>query len=97
VIDLVQGYDEYVMFYSESKDVLFGSRRRQSRALRETTFLHAILLDGQLLGHWRHALEKKAVVVETSLDRPLVRGEARALDAAVERYGRFMGVPARRA
>jgi hypothetical protein len=97
VIDLVQGYDEYVMSYSESKDVLFGSRRRQSRARSATTFLHAILLDGQLAGHWRHALERKAVVVETSLDRPLVRAEARALDAAVERYGRFMGVPARRA
>jgi hypothetical protein len=38
--------------------------------------------------------KKNAVVVETSFYRPLDRVEAQALDAAVERYGRFLGVPA---
>ncbi|MDQ5875189.1 MAG: winged helix DNA-binding domain-containing protein, partial [Actinomycetota bacterium] len=57
-------------------------------------FTHAVLLDGQLIGHWRHVRKRNSVVVETSFYKPLDRLEAQALDAAVERYGRFMGVPA---
>jgi hypothetical protein len=37
---------------------------------------------------------RKSVVVETFLYRALDRSEARALDAAAERFGRFLGVPA---
>jgi hypothetical protein len=57
-------------------------------------FTHAILLDGQLIGHWRPVSKKSAVVVEASFYRTLDRVEAQALEAAVERYGRFLGVPA---
>jgi hypothetical protein len=52
------------------------------------------LLDGRLIGHWRHALEKHRVVVETQLHRQLGRVERQSLKAAVERYGRFWGLPA---
>ena len=92
VIDLVQGYDECIMSYSESKDVL-SAPMAPAIPDEKVLFTHAILLDGQLTGHWRH-LSKKEVVVETSLYRPLDRVEAQGLDAAVERFGRFLGVPA---
>jgi hypothetical protein len=87
--DLVQGYDEVIMSYNESRDVLapapaYGDRR---------TFLHATLLDGRLIGHWRHEPPKDSVAIETILHRPLDPAEGRALDAAVARYGRFLGVP----
>jgi len=90
VVDLIQGYDEYIVSYTESWDVLFqpGAPRRPP------LFYHAILLDGLLIGHWHHALEKRRVVVETQLHRSLERAEKRALESAVERYGRFVGRPA---
>lgn len=93
MIDLVQGYDEYVMSYSESKDVLHLSGATSGVPQGEAVFFHAILLDGQVIGHWRHSLKRNAAIVETYLYRPLVGAEAQALDVAVERYGRFMGVP----
>lgn len=93
VIDLVQGYDECIMSYGESKDVLSAPMAPPIPGER-VMFTHAILLDGQLIGHWRPVSKKNAVVVETSFYRPLDRVEAQALDAAVERYGRFLGVPA---
>lgn len=93
VIDLVQGYDECIMSYSESKDVL-SAPMAPSIPGERVMFTHAILLDGQLIGHWRPVSNKNAVVVETSFYRPLDRVEARALEAAVERYSRFLGVPA---
>jgi hypothetical protein len=94
VIDLVQGYDEYVMSYSESKDVLPLPLGPTATVQGKSSFFHAILLDGHLIGHWKHVLSKNAVTIQTNLYRPLARTEARALEAAVERYGRFMGMPA---
>jgi DNA glycosylase AlkZ-like len=92
-VDLVQGYDEIIMSYSESKDVVAPTRT--DLVIRDRrVFLHAILLDGRLIGHWRHDPPKGSVGVETILHRSLDPSEARALDAAVDRYGRFLGLPA---
>jgi hypothetical protein len=94
VVDLVQGYDEYVMSYSESRDVLFRPEPASARPLDRTAFYHAVLLDGRLIGHWRRVLEKDKVIIETQLDRPFSATEKQALKAAVERYGEFLEVPA---
>ena len=94
VIDLVQGLDEYIMSYSESRDVLLGSLGADAAARIAIVFVHAVLLDGQLIGHWRPVSGRDSVVIEASLHRRLSRVEEKALRAAVERYGRFLGVPA---
>lgn len=88
VIDLIQVYDEYVMSYSESRDVLSPLTARTARQ----DFTHAILLDGRLIGHWKHAFSRNLVTIDTGLFRRLSRAEMRALNAVVERYGRFMGL-----
>jgi hypothetical protein len=93
-VDLVQGYDEYVMSYSESRDVLLPPGRATFWPANRPSFYHAILLDGRLIGHWRHAVGKDLVTVEAKLDRPLRGDERESLHQAVERYGRFLGLPA---
>jgi hypothetical protein len=94
VVDLVQGYDEYVMSYSESRDVLFRPGPATARPLDRTAFYHGILLDGRLIGHWRHVLFKDKVIIETQLDRPFGATEKQALKVAVEHYGEFLEMPA---
>ncbi len=91
VVDLVQGYDECIMSYSESRDVLVGSAAPAS--LGDASFIHAILLDGRLVGHWRLVAQNRGAVIETRFYRPLNRAETRALEAAVERYAHFAGAP----
>jgi hypothetical protein len=93
VIDLVQGYDECIMSYSESKDVL---RLPAATNHQAELFTHAVLLDGQVVGHWRHVPKARSVTIETSTYVLLDRRETRALDAAVERYGAFLGEPVTR-
>jgi hypothetical protein len=88
VIDLVQVYDECVMSYSESRDALAGSVLSQ-----ETAFMHAILLDGQVIGHWKRVEGRTAIEVETSFNRALDRVETKALQKAMDRYSRFLGKP----
>ncbi|MGH2736538.1 MAG: winged helix DNA-binding domain-containing protein [Actinomycetota bacterium] len=92
-IDLVQCYDECIVSYSESKDVLRAPPAMGAPSADTAAFYHAVLLDGRVIGHWRRAPKQKHPVVETSFYRPLARAEARALDAAVERFGRFLGMP----
>jgi Winged helix DNA-binding domain len=91
-IDLVQGYDECIMSYSESRDVLASTAPGEG-PVDQSPFIHAVLLNGRLLGHWRHASRTKYVIVETFLYRPLNRVEMKALEAAVDRYAEFKGVP----
>jgi len=92
-VDLVQGYDEIIMSYSESKDVI--APVSTDLVVRDRRiFLHAILLDGRVIGHWRQDPPKGSVAIETILHRTLEPSEARALRAAIERYGWFLGVPA---
>lgn len=92
VVDLVQGLDESVISYSHSRDAL---RPVPPTPGEPTVFAHAVLLDGRLIGHWRREFDKKSLVVEASLYRPLDRSETRALEAAVERYGSFEGASTR--
>jgi hypothetical protein len=94
VIDLLQGYDEYFMSYSESRDVLRKATSAKATSPQEPGFLHAILLDGQPIGNWKHVLTKNVVRIEVHLDRPLLAAEKDALELAVERYGRFLGMSA---
>ena len=85
----MQTYDECISSYGESLDVLAGPRPARPENAR--TFVHAVLLDGRLVGHWRHPRGRASSNVEVSLyetPKPAVRN---ALDRAVERYANFLG------
>jgi hypothetical protein len=84
VIDLVQCYDEVVMSYTESKDVLFGGA--PVPRTERTPFMHAILLDGCLVGHWRATPSGK---IESSLFRKLTRPEGAAFAEAKNAFEAF--------
>lgn len=55
-------------------------------------FTHAILVDGQVLGHWRRKLTARAMTLEIQLARPFDDRELAALEDAVERYAAFVGL-----
>jgi len=84
-VDLVQGYDEIIMSYSESRDVSFVPV--------DSRLLHAVLLDGRMIGKWKPLAQRNSVVLKTVLDRALTRVERDALGAAIQAYTSFAGVP----
>ena len=59
-------------------------------------YTHAVVLDGQVIGHWRRRLTTKAMTIDMQLARPVGDAERSALDDAVGSYGRFVGLPASR-
>jgi Winged helix DNA-binding domain len=91
-IDLVQVYDEAVVSYTVSRDALTAPG--PERIPREIMFFwHPILLDGQILGHWRRRNERKAVAVEMFLYEKLSKDRTGALTEAVRRFEGFVGQP----
>jgi hypothetical protein len=83
-VDLVQCYDETIISYTESRDVLQTPDVAFPVPRSIDGFVHVLLCDGRLLGHWRVRQG-----VETRLARPLSDGEEAGLAAAVGRYEEF--------
>jgi hypothetical protein len=91
---LLQVYDECVVAYRESRDVLDVGQLAGHLPGGQVMLLHAIVLDSQVVGHWRRRLTRTGLTVETQTARPLSPPEADAVGEAVARHGVFVGLPA---
>jgi hypothetical protein len=80
--------------YTESKHVLAPVGAVRSLPPSRPIFNHAVILDGRVAGHWKRTLTKDSVVIEVVLYAPLRRAETRALQAAADAHGRFLGLTA---
>jgi hypothetical protein len=88
-VDLVQCYDEAIISYSESRDVLRTDQIAFSVPGHLDGFTHVVLVNGRLAGHWRLASGKNGRNTETRIARSLDRNEQRAVATQLERYRRF--------
>jgi Winged helix DNA-binding domain len=92
-VHLVQGYDEYIMGYSETKPVLQRPGTDWGPAT-PPVFSLVILLDGRVAGFWRRTVRADRVTVEAALLATFHAAERAALEDEAGRYGRFIGLPA---
>jgi hypothetical protein len=92
-VHLMQGYDEYIVAYKSPRRPINVSGLVPGAALNRPPFLHAVILDTQLIGWWRRVTTKDGYAIETQLVRPLNAPESKALHASVDRYADFVGQP----
>ena len=85
---LVPMYDETIVAYQDLRVVLAHEPPRADLIER------AIVIDGRTVGSWKRALTATTVLVEAKLFGELSVSEMAALQDAVERFGRFLGVDA---
>jgi Winged helix DNA-binding domain len=90
---LLQGYDEYFMGYTESKYLVDLSGVARMTSGDRPIFNHVVLLDSQVVGHWRRTVGKGSVSIEAALYRPFNRCEAAALQRAAEKHAEFLELP----
>ena len=90
-VHLLQAYDEYFMGYRESRAVVDASGAAASHIRGRGAFNGVVILDGQVAGHWRRTLRKDTVVIQTALYEPFDAAGNRALRAAGDRHGAFLG------
>jgi hypothetical protein len=86
---LIPMYDETVVAYRDLKVVLAHPPPREGLLRRP------IVIDGRTVGSWKRSVTTRAAVIEAELFTPPGPAESAALDAVVERFGRFMELPAR--
>jgi hypothetical protein len=93
VVDLVQGYDEIVSSYGESRDLILSEVGLPGTD-PDPPLLHTILLDGRLAGHWKPSPGRKELSVTATRYRSPEANENAALEQAVQRLGDFYAMPA---
>jgi hypothetical protein len=89
---LLQGYDEYMVGYRESRGVIDLSGLAGSLPPPRGIFNPLVILDSQVAGHWKRTVKRDSVVVEVALARPFDEAQRDALQAAVDSYGEFVGL-----
>ena len=90
VAHLLPNYDEYLIAYVERGALVDALVASSDPKL---IFSNVVTIDGRVVGTWRRVTGKKAIAFRTTLRRALDAREQAAVDAAVRRYERFMGVP----
>ena len=88
---LLPVYDEYVMGYKDRSAIL-GLLEKEKLIGSSIAFDNIILIDSMLIGSWKRTLSKNEVLVETNFNIPLTKTQRQAVEAAVERYGKFLGL-----
>ncbi len=88
---LLPEYDEAILGY---KDLAIPDLPR-ARPMSSWTdvFYRPVIIGGRRAGTWRRTIARGEVGLETNLFTTLSAAQRRALEAAAERYGRFLGMP----
>ena len=86
---LLGTYDEMLVAYRDLRYVHADGRVSAGLPTR------AIVIDGVTVGNWRRVPARREVVVEAALETRLSAEQRTALKAAAERFGDFVGLPAR--
>ena len=93
-VHLVQGYDEFIMGYSESRHVLDAAEVTKLPRVGRATFNHVVLLDGRLAGHWKRTVKKDSVIIQAALNSPFDAAQDLALQIAADSHGEYLGLSA---
>ncbi|WP_437580828.1 winged helix DNA-binding domain-containing protein [Sorangium sp. So ce887] len=90
LVHLLPNYDEYVIAYKDHSATLDPALLR---AAGDALMAHIVVLDGRVVGGWRRTIQRRAVTVTMNLPLRPRKSEKAALQRAIERYSRFLGMP----
>ena len=91
-VRLLSNYDEYLGSYADYGPIFDDSLPR-ARNVADVLGAHIVVRDGLVVGGWRRALTDRSASVTVTLLAPLTPAELDALDAEVDRYRAFLGLP----
>lgn len=86
------GFDEHLLGYRNRSLVLDPDRATHVDPGRNGVFRHTIVLNGRVIGTWSRKLLKRSAQVQLRLFEPTTAPQRRAITAALEPWGRFVGL-----
>lgn len=89
---LLPAWDEYLVAYKDRAAAFDPPSSLADRV--DAVGLARVVIDGRVRGDWRRSLSSATVGVSVTFWNPVTRDERRAVEAAAERYGRFLGLRA---
>jgi hypothetical protein len=90
---LLQTFDEYIVGYQATRSAIDAAGLTGPGTWNPNSFVHPIVIDGQMAGGWRRELKNDRAVIRVKLFRDLDLRERSAFDEAIHRYGDFLGLP----
>jgi hypothetical protein len=90
---LLPNFDEYTVGYSDRGGIIEPEHAEKLEAFGVYLLNPAIVIHGKIVGTWKRTIRKNEVFILLNLLASFNKTETRALDAAIERYGRFLGLP----
>jgi hypothetical protein len=90
---LLPNYDEYLVAYVDRTAIFDVSSPKQLDSRGNVLFNHTIVIDGQIVGTWKRTFKKDAVVISAEPFAPFSAAENDAFNAAIQRFGEFVGLP----
>jgi hypothetical protein len=93
VVDFVQGFDEMLCSYFDTKDLVLHHSVPRTLFPDRPRFNSAILLDGQVIGNWKATPKRDTVVIETWRVRGFTAAEIAALRRGADRLRAWYGKP----
>jgi hypothetical protein len=89
-VHLLQGYDEYLVGYRQSKHLVDIARRWSSLTPGTSLPNGVAILDGQLAGHWKRTLRRRSVTFDIALYEPFDDAQMQALHDAANAQAVFL-------
>lgn len=94
-VHLLPNYDEQVASFKDYRPAFDPARVEVPRNAEGALMNHIIVSNGQIVGGWKRTIAKDHVRIDARLLARLTGVERAALVRAVERYGEYLGMPAR--
>lgn len=91
LVHLLQPWDEYVVGFRNHHPAWDPATRELQHPKGELWNAGLIAVDGLVIGGWRRKVTAREARITTILREPLGPAQRAALEAAAERYGRFLG------
>ncbi len=89
---LLPNFDEYIIGYAERSDIFDSSLAAGLDARHNPLFQNTILIDGQIIGTWKHTFQKSKVTVTAKPFIKLQKSDQELLKEAMVRYSEFMNL-----
>lgn len=95
-VHLLPAFDEYLVGYGD-RQLIFGEfhDRYRGKIAANGVLSPVVVSRGRVVGSWKRELSTREVAVSATLFRKLDKAERRMLAEAIERYGVYLGLPAR--
>jgi hypothetical protein len=89
---LLPGFDEYLLGYKDRSAALDPIHAQKIVPGNNGIFNPTVVIDGKIVGTWKRAFKKEAVMMTVSPFNPLSQAQSRAINAAAKLYASFVGL-----